>query len=156
MSENRGLEVPELRTRLGHQILVQRRARPVVRREGIGLPTGAVQGEHQLGPEPLAVWEFGDEPLELIDQLTRAPELELSLDLRFERVSTKLIEANRFGMERSLIGQIAEGTAMQERERSADRLRGSSISPPLKGSEALTGQPLEAVSVDPIGLEVEL
>ncbi len=52
----------------------------------LGLAVGAVEGEHELAPEPLAQRVPSDERLQLADELSVAAEREVGLDPLFERV----------------------------------------------------------------------
>jgi hypothetical protein len=47
----------------------------VVRREGLGLAAGGVQGSHEQGPEVLAEGVLGDQALELGDHVVVSAEV---------------------------------------------------------------------------------
>ena len=51
LREDRQLELPQLRARFDRQVVDQQRADGVVVLQRVGLPTAAVQGEHQLPAE---------------------------------------------------------------------------------------------------------
>ena len=77
--EDPALEGAELRRRLEPE-LVERRARVAVGVERVGLPAGAVEGEHQLAAEPLTMRMCGDERLELAGERRRAARVEIQVD----------------------------------------------------------------------------
>jgi hypothetical protein len=68
-------------------------------------------------PQALPVRKLGNEPLQLLDELTAAPELELSLDPGLQDVAPELVQANRFGTEGALVGEIGEGPAPPQPQR---------------------------------------
>ena len=80
LSEDGPLELLQRRARLDPQLLDERAARRAVRVERFGLPTGAVQREHELAPQALAQRMLRDERLELAYELRMAPEREICLD----------------------------------------------------------------------------
>src|SRR5205085_3342723 len=74
--EDRGLELPELLARLEAQILIQKLPRTAIRVERVNLATGAIEREHQVMPQALAVRMLPDEEFELVDQLRAAAQSE--------------------------------------------------------------------------------
>jgi hypothetical protein len=72
--EDLALQPLQLRPRLDAELVDESRARVLVCVECLGLPARAVQREHQLRTEPLAQRRFGDQLLELGDDVVVAPE----------------------------------------------------------------------------------
>ncbi len=81
LPQDRGLEVPQLLTGLEPELVVQLRTQAAIHLEGVRLPPGAVQGEHQLGVQALLVGVLGDEGLERADELRVPAQVELGVDL---------------------------------------------------------------------------
>ena len=69
--------------------------------ERVGLAPGAVQGEHQLAVEPLAVRVLRDECLEVGDELVVPAEREVGLHALLERDQPQLLQARDLGGERN-------------------------------------------------------
>jgi hypothetical protein len=74
------LQPAQLRPRVDAQLLDQDRPGPLVGQQGIGLPTGPVQGQHELGPQPLPQRLLADQPFELGHQLPVPAQPQLRLD----------------------------------------------------------------------------
>ena len=89
--------------------------------ERVGLSPGAVEREHLLGAEALAVRVLGDERLELGGDLVVKPVLEVRVDPRLERREPPLLEASGLRVRERLVCNVSESGAPPERER-LDRL----------------------------------
>jgi len=63
------MDPAQLRPRVDAQLLDQDRPGPLVGQQGVALPARAVQGKHELGPQPLPQWLLADQPFQLGDQL---------------------------------------------------------------------------------------
>ena len=61
LGQDRALELAQPLARLDAQLVGQRAAGVAVGLQRVGLPVGAVQREHQLRPQPLAVGVLGDQ-----------------------------------------------------------------------------------------------
>ena len=83
LREHLPLEAAQERARLDSE-LGERGLRAAVGGESVDLPAGAVEREHELGTELLAVRVLGHEPLELGDQHVVASQGEVSLDSLLE------------------------------------------------------------------------
>ena len=92
LDEDRPLELLQLDARLEPELVVQERPRPPVDLEPFGLPAAAVEREHQLRAEALAVGVLGDERLELGDERELAAERELGVDPLLDRRQPQLLE----------------------------------------------------------------
>ena len=124
--------------------------------ERVGLAVGAVEGEHQLGPETLPVRVLVDERLELPDHLAVAAEHELRLDQPFERDGMQLVEPGGLALRERLVGEVGQRRAAPQRERLLEgRHRGLRASRVELGP-GLRHEPLEPVRVELLGVELEL
>jgi hypothetical protein len=83
--EDRPLELLQLPTRIDAQLLDQRGAGIAVHVERVDLAAGAVQGQHQLGAEPLTQRVASRERTELGDKLRAAAAAEVCVDAILER-----------------------------------------------------------------------
>ena len=92
MREDRLLEPAELLARLEPELVPEPPPSAAVDVERLGLPPGAVEREHQLGPRPLAVRALLDERRELRDELLVAAEREPGLGALLARREPELGE----------------------------------------------------------------
>ncbi len=90
----------------------------------LGLAVGAVEGEHELAPEPLPQRMPSDERLQLADELSVAAEREVGLDALFERRQLQLVQARDLALCERLVGEVGQGRAPPEGERPAQLLGG--------------------------------
>ena len=86
LSEDRRLELPQLRARLESELVCQHATRVAVGLERVRLSARAVQRQHELRAKPLAVRMLGHEHLQLGHQLGLTPELEVGVDPLLERL----------------------------------------------------------------------
>ena len=121
--EDRLLEAPELRPRLESELLVERPPGIGVHRECLGLPPGAVEGEHQLSTEALAQRVAPHERPQLPHQLGVAAERDVGVDSQLDRLDPLLVEPGDGLRGERLPVQVGEGTATPEGERLAQRAR---------------------------------
>jgi len=92
--EDRAFELLQRRRRLDAELIHEETAAFAVARERIGLPPGAIQGEHQLPARAFAQRFFFDQRLELADETVVMSELELRVDALLERGEAKLRETS--------------------------------------------------------------
>ena len=97
LGEDRLLELAQLLTRLDAQLLVEQPAALPVRVERVGLPSRAVQGEHELPPQPLTQRVFLNESLELGNEPRVAAEIEVGSDPLFDCRKPLFFQASAFG-----------------------------------------------------------
>src|SRR4051794_21891697 len=74
LHEDGPLQLSEAARRLEAELLVERAPEGLVGGERLGLAAGAVEREHELGPQPLAQRLVSAEDLELAHQVAVAPE----------------------------------------------------------------------------------
>jgi hypothetical protein len=146
LGEYRRLERSELRAGLDADLIDERRARPPVGLERVGLATTAVQREHQLAVKALAERLIGDGGLELPDELRMASERQLRVDPGLERRRALLGEPRDLGLGVALVGEVRERRPAPQRERLAQRVRGA-LRIGIQPAASIGGQRLEAVDV---------
>ena len=93
MREDRSLESAELGPRLDACMVDEQLACLAVVLERVGLPTSAVEREHDLQTGTLAQRCVSDAPLELGDQIPMAAEHERAIDAFLRHESVLLVEA---------------------------------------------------------------
>ena len=121
----------------------------------LGLAVGAVEGEHELAPEPLPQRMPSDERLQLADQLSVAAEREVGLDPLFERRQLQLVQARDLRLCERLVGEVGQGGAPPEGERPAQLLGGLLRLPLGPSAPCLLEHALEAICVDLAWLDRE-
>ena len=131
-------------TQLGRGLeteVVQRRAGLAVGGERVGLPARAVEGEHVLGAEALAVRVIRDERVQLGGRCCVEAVCEVEVETRLERAEAGVVQARGFGLREGLVREVGERGAAPERERPPRVMRGE--------------QPLEALGVELIGRDAD-
>ena len=98
LGQDRRLHRPQPRARIGAELLGQQRPRPTARRERVGLPTVAVQRQHQQAPPTLAQRVVRDQPLQLGDHVGVQAQSELGLQQPRLRASPHLGEPPALGL----------------------------------------------------------
>ncbi len=91
--------------------------------QGVRLSSRAVQREHQLCAKALAERMFGDEPLQLENDLVLAAELELGLNPLFDHRQTQLIEPGRLLAGERVVAEVGQRLATEESERLPELFR---------------------------------
>ena len=124
LREDRQLELPQLRARFDRQLVDQQRADGAVALQRVGLPTAAVQGEHQLPAESLPQRMFGDELSEFGAQGGVPPERQLRLDPVLDHLQAERFEPLRLEPGERLGLQVSERTAAPQRLRFPQQGRG--------------------------------
>ena len=112
--EDRLLEVAQWATRLDPELLDEQTAAIAVRGERVGLPAGAIEGQHQLTTKPLAERVLVDEPLKLGDERAMPAERELCLQTIFERPEPQLAQPRDLGLRPRLVRQITQRVAPEQ------------------------------------------
>jgi hypothetical protein len=82
--QNGALQGFQFPSRIHPKFSVEDLARPVVHLKGLGLPSGAVKGQHQASVEYLAQRHFAHESAEVGQKLQMAAAGELGIDPPFE------------------------------------------------------------------------
>ena len=97
LTEDGLLELAELGAGSRPDLRDQGPARLAVGLGGVGLPPGAVEGEHALGVEALVGRVLGDQHLELGDHLPVSAGGELGVDRQLDRSQVELLEPADLG-----------------------------------------------------------
>ena len=142
--EDLALEQSQLVAGLDPLLLHQDPPDPAVRGQGLGLATTPVQGDHELGPEPLAVRVLGHQPLELGDDLGVAPQRQVGVDPQFERLESELVEPPALGGGEWLVGEIRQCLAPPQGEARPQRPVGRLGVLGVECRRGLPDEPLEA------------
>ena len=100
LGEDRRLQPLQLGARLEPQLVDQRRAGAAVGVERVGLAARAVEGEHEVGVQALAVRVLGDQRLQLGDRVAVAAEREVELQPVLERGQPHAVEPRALGLRR--------------------------------------------------------
>ena len=97
MVEDGLLEALELIVRLEPELLVQQPPARAIDLERVRLAAAAIEGQHQLAAEALALPVLAHEPLELRNQLRVPPQREVGLDPLLECGQPLLLEPRSLG-----------------------------------------------------------
>ena len=116
MREDRSLELVERAPRFDAELGEQRPSRGAVCLERLGLPSGAVQRDHQLAAQAFPERMSRHQRLELRHQVGVSPEREVGLDPLFDRRGVKFFQAADLVPRKLFEREIREGGAAPERE----------------------------------------
>ena len=158
MVEHLAVNALQLRPGFDTQLLDQVLTCGVVGAQRVGLPAGAIQGQHLLHAVPLPERVVRDQRADDGDDLVVLAEAQEGLDLVLASRCPHLVQPDRLGGEERLVHHVVQRLPAPERQRGAEVLeRGLHV---LAGS---AGEPvasrgdgaLEAVGVDGSRVEVE-
>ena len=120
--EDGALEAPQLLTRLDAKLVDERSACVLISPKSLGLTPGAVQGEHELGPQALSKRVAVDERFELANRLGVVAECELGFDARLDRRKAELLELCDLGLRERLVREIGQRCAAPELQTLTEQL----------------------------------
>ena len=123
VAEHPSLQLDECGRRLEAELLDEHVAVLAVDGECVGMATGAVEGDHQLRPEPLAQLVRADQRLDLRDRLDRPTTRQLRLDEALRGDQPQLLQALRLRADPVLVGELCVGVATPQTERLAQHRR---------------------------------
>ena len=103
--------------RLDPELVDERLPRLLVGGEGVGLPVGAVEGEHLLGAQALTQRMLADEHLQLAEHVLVAAEREIAVDPVHQRGQPQLVELRDLVAPVRLERETGQRRAAPERER---------------------------------------
>ncbi len=115
LGDDRGLEPPKIRPWIDPQLVGQQRPCPLISAKGFTLPAGAVEGEHQLAPSPLAQRRVGHRGLELADDLGGATRREQRIGPVLHQRGMALDPARLLGCSAPAIGQFGDSAPEGQR-----------------------------------------
>ena len=118
------LEPLEVRTRLDPELLREPVADPAEHVERLRLAARAIQGEHQLAGEPLAIRVTGDEIAELTHELLVASCPQVEIDALLDDGQPELLESRDGPAGERLPSHVGERGAAPQPERVAEGVRG--------------------------------
>jgi hypothetical protein len=156
LREDRALQLAEAVARLDSQLLDQPAPRVLVRLQGVRLTVAAVEGEHQLRAQVLAVGMLRDQRLQLSDDLGVLTELELGVDQLLERGEPQLVQACDLGLGERLVGEVVERPTAPQRQSLLEHRRGGRGASRCQLGPALGEEPLEPVGVERLRIEPQL
>ncbi len=111
------------RARLEAELLDEQLPALAIDLERLRLPTGAVEREHQLRPEPLPERMLANERLELRDEVGVSADRELRLGAFLEQCEVELLEARDLLLGERLVAELGERLAAPEGECLVEQLR---------------------------------
>ena len=113
------LELAQRRARVDPELLDENAPALLKGLERLRLPSGTVEGEHQLPAKALAERMLSDEPLQLADDVGMQAERELRLDSFLERGHAQLFQPRNLGLDEALVTEVRQRAVPPERERLA-------------------------------------
>ena len=114
------MQGPQLRPRVDAEILGEQGAGPLVRSEGVSLPSLPVEGGHQQRPEPFAGRVATHQTLELGDERGAAAGHQLRLDAFLERRCAELLEPPRLASDHRRVVEAGVRLASPQGEGSSE------------------------------------
>src|SRR3954452_23516412 len=108
LEQHRLFERGEIRRRLDPQGVTEEQAKTRVRAQGIRLPTGAVQAEHELRPQVLTQRMLGDQGFQFWDERDVLAEGQTRIVERLDRIDADRVEAGGFGMRPRRVLEVNE------------------------------------------------
>jgi hypothetical protein len=166
LTEDPQLELPHRRSRVDADLLDERPASALEHAERVGLPSAAVEREHQLAARTLAEAVFRDEPLELRHQLVMAAKRQVGINSILDRRETQVVQPRNLALCERLASELDQRLPAPKRERitqagrplvwilelarSRDqRLEASQVDLARRDLQQITGR----AGLDPIGAE---
>ena len=116
VSEDRALELLQVVARLEPELVSQLAPSLLVALEGIGLPPGAIEREHELTAETFPERVLDGEQLELGDERPDVPERELRVQALLEGDEPQLLEPCGLCLRPGFDGKVTQRLAVEQRE----------------------------------------
>ena len=117
LSQDRALQLLQLRRRLEPELLVQSPARARVRLERVGLAPTAIQREHQQSDQPLTRRMLGGQLLELADDQRRLARGQPHVEALLERDEAQLLQPRDLPLRERLERRIGQRGPAPQRQR---------------------------------------
>ena len=124
LGEDRPLQLAQPLARLDAELVDERAARVLVGLQRVGLAVAAVEREHVLRPQPLAVRVLGDQRVELADHLGVAAEREPRLDELLGDRDPQLLQPRALAVGERRVREVRERRPAPLGERALERRRG--------------------------------
>ena len=155
VAQDRRLKLPQLRTRVDADLVRELAVRVVIGVEGLRLPAGSVQREHEQTRQPLAGGMLGDQPPQVGDELRVPARGERGLHPDLDRRQPLLLEPLDVALREPLEGEVGERRSTPQRERLAQDGRRVVRAVVAQRAAAVVDQPLEPLGVELARLDVE-
>ena len=153
--EDPSLQLAQARPRFEPDLLAQPSADVRVVLQRLRLPTAAVERDHRLSLQPLAVRVLARNPENLGEHLLMSPEVELRVDPLFHGHKTKLLQPLGLARRDLLVGQVPVRAPAPETEGPVgERGREGGVSG-APSCSALAEKALEACRVELLGCELD-
>ena len=123
-----------------------------IRIERLDLAAAAIEREHELPEQPLAIGVIDDERFQLADHGAMVTQSEVCLDTVFERGQACLLETRHLPSREPLIGQIAERLPTPQRQCGDEQLARAGGVAHRERVPRVRDRRLEPLRVDLLGL----
>jgi len=120
LAQNRLLHPAQVRPRLDPQLPGEQIARPAVCGQRVALPSGLVQGQHELPVERLVIRIAYDQRLQFPDQVLRPAELQVSVDPPFQHDQALVGEPPGGGPGERRVRHVGESLTAPQGQRRAE------------------------------------
>ena len=155
LAQDRALESLQLGPRLEAELVREPPAALAIGLERIGLPSGAIEREHQLPPEAFARGVLFDQRFELGHQRRVTAQGQLGIDAVLEGGQPEILEPACLGAGERFVGDVGQGLTSPESESLLQPLRGAAGVAGGEPLPPLDREALESVGVDAVGLGLE-
>src|SRR6266446_1929931 len=145
----------QLVARIDAEVLEQTLSSSLIGAECFRLPAGAVEGQHQLAAQALAMGVFDDQDFEFTDQAGVASESQFGLDPLLDRLQTETFEPYDLGLCERLERELRERRAAPERERLLQHARCSFGMSTCQCGLTVGEQQFESVHVERLSFDLE-
>jgi len=151
LAQDRRLELAQLGRRLDAQAVDERLVGQPVGLEGVGLASGAVEGQHLLAAQPFAERMLADERVELADDVCVPAAGEVGVDAVAEAGKAQVLELGDLGLGEARVGDLGERRATPQLEGPAQCRRRLPCLARIELGAALTDELGEAIGVEVAG-----
>ena len=148
-------EVPQLLAGLDPLLLDEDPSDPSVRGQRLRLSTAPVEGDHQLGPQPLAVRVERHQSLEVRHDLRMAAEGQVDVHPELDGLQPSLVEPRALSGGERLVDEVGEGLTPPEVESGPQRQVGGFSVPGTERGRRHPDEALEPHGVHGGGVDVE-
>ncbi len=150
LPEHARLELAQRVSRFESELIPQVGPQAAVGGERVGLAAGPVEGQHQLGPQPLSLRVRRGQTLQLGHQLARPPRLEFDLVQILEACQPELAQPGNGMLSERLVRELRERRTPPQHQRLAELRHRGGVARACQ-APAFGDQALEPVRVDLVG-----